>query len=434
MRALLPLLLCVWPLLAGAAEPGARWWKGNLHTHSLWSDGDDYPEMIADWYKQRGYHFLALSDHNILSDHERWISIAKNKGGEPAFAKYLLRFGEKWVEQRETEGEREVRLKMLSEFRGRFEEAGRFLMIQSEEITGRYLKAPVHVNATNIQELIAPRPGRSLVEVMQNTVNAVIEQRRRTGVPMFPHLNHPNFGWAITAEDLMQLDNERFFEVYNGHPRVHNEGDEIHASTERMWDIVLTRRLAELGKEVIFGLATDDSHNYHQHLGDPKKGSRPGRGWVMVRAAKLNVEDLIAAMEAGDFYASSGVTLKDVRRDADKLSLEIEAEPGISYTTEFIGTRKGYDPKSEPVRGEDGAALPVTHRYSKEIGAVLATAQGASASYSLKGEEIYVRAHVTSSKLKSDPYREGEFEQAWTQPLVAETKSPGGTAGSQGTR
>ena len=25
---------------AQAAEPETRWWKGNLHTHSLWSDGD----------------------------------------------------------------------------------------------------------------------------------------------------------------------------------------------------------------------------------------------------------------------------------------------------------------------------------------------------------------------------------------------------------
>jgi hypothetical protein len=47
---------------------GPRWWKGNLHTHSFWSDGDDFPEMIADWYKTRGYHFLGLSDHNVLSD------------------------------------------------------------------------------------------------------------------------------------------------------------------------------------------------------------------------------------------------------------------------------------------------------------------------------------------------------------------------------
>src|SRR5918999_597850 len=93
-----------------AAEPEARWWKGNLHTHSLWSDGDDYPETIADWYKQRGYHFLALSDHNVLSDQERWISIKTNRGGESAFTKYLQRFGPEWVETREAETGREVRL------------------------------------------------------------------------------------------------------------------------------------------------------------------------------------------------------------------------------------------------------------------------------------------------------------------------------------
>ncbi|MBI5769539.1 MAG: hypothetical protein HZA93_17320 [Verrucomicrobia bacterium] len=46
---------------AVAAEPAMsapRWFKGNLHTQSLWSDGDDYPEMIADWYKRAGYHCL----------------------------------------------------------------------------------------------------------------------------------------------------------------------------------------------------------------------------------------------------------------------------------------------------------------------------------------------------------------------------------------
>src|SRR5580693_5839579 len=55
---------------------GPTYWKGNLHTHSLWSDGDDFPEMIADWYKSHDYHFLALTDHNVLSDGERWIDAA----------------------------------------------------------------------------------------------------------------------------------------------------------------------------------------------------------------------------------------------------------------------------------------------------------------------------------------------------------------------
>lgn len=418
MRAILFLAVFL-SLSACTREAPLRWWKGNLHTHSLWSDGDDYPEMIVEWYKQRGYHFLALSDHNILSDHERWIDVQKSRGGELAFGKYLSRFGERWVEQRNVSGAREVRLKMLSEFRGLSEEPGRFLMIQSEEITGRFLSAPIHVNATNIRELIKPPEGRSVVEVMQKTVDAVNEQRQRTRVPMFPHINHPNFGWAITAEELMQLDHERFFEVYNGHPMVHNEGNNLHASTERVWDIILAERLAALGKEVLFGLATDDSHNYHH---EPEKKSRSGRGWVMVRAARLRVEDLIAAMEAGEFYASSGVTLRDLRREEGQLSLEIESEPGVSYVTEFIGTRKGYDRTSQPVLNEDGTEVRATRRYSNEIGGVLATIMGTRATYSLKGDEIYVRARITSSKLKADPYRAGEFERAWTQPVVKGSK------------
>ena len=47
------------------------WRRGNMHTHSLWSDGDDYPEMIAAWYKERGYQFLVFTDHNTLLKQEQ---------------------------------------------------------------------------------------------------------------------------------------------------------------------------------------------------------------------------------------------------------------------------------------------------------------------------------------------------------------------------
>jgi len=30
------------------ADAPPRWWKGNLHTHTFWSDGDDFPEMVAE--------------------------------------------------------------------------------------------------------------------------------------------------------------------------------------------------------------------------------------------------------------------------------------------------------------------------------------------------------------------------------------------------
>ncbi len=414
---LLPVLpvLLLFATASAFAQTPALWWKGNLHTHSLWSDGDDYPEMIAAWYAAHGYHFLALSDHNVLSDHERWIPIEKNKGGAAAFEKYVARFGRPWVEERETGGVREVRLKMLSEFRGKFEQPGQFLMIQAEEITDNFIKVPIHIGAINVREVIKPQGGQSIVETMENNLAALDEQRTRTGVPMFAHLNHPNFRWALTAEEMAQVDRERFFEVYNGHPMTSTDGDEHHASTDRIWDVILTARLGQLGKSVVFGVATDDAHNYH--TADPTK-SLSGRGWVMVRALALTPEKLVAAMEAGDFYASSGVTLRDVRRDARGLSVEIEAEPGVTYTTEFFGTRKGFDPKNEVVLGKEGATLRTTRRYGADVGAVLAKVTGPSASYAFKGDELYVRARITSSKPKSNPSAEGEVERAWTQPAV----------------
>jgi hypothetical protein len=408
--------LCLLLVASSAwAETPARWWKGNLHTHSLWSDGDDYPDMIADWYAQHGYNFLGLSDHNILADHEYWISIAKSKGGAAAFEKYLTRFGAPWVEQREVNGDRQARLKMLSEYRTKFEKPGQFLMIQAEEISDRYLTAPVHIGAINVREVIKPQGGNNIVETMQNNLAALAEQRARTGVPMFAHINHPNFKWALTAEEMAQVESERFFEVYNGHPTVFNDGDEQRAGTDRIWDVILTARLGELGKSVVLGVGTDDAHNYHSE--DPKK-SRPGRGWVMVRAELLDAAKLVAAMEAGDFYASSGVVLKDVRRDARGLAVEIQAEPGVTYTTEFFGTRKGYNPKGEVVLGKEGETLRTTRRYSSDVGAVLAKVTGPSAAYTFKGDELYVRARVTSSKPKAGSAVAGEVERAWVQPVV----------------
>ena len=402
-------------LAAGrSSAQDARWWKGNLHTHSFWSDGDDFPDMIADWYKEQGYQFLAISDHNVLSQGERWMDLGTNAVRLQALEKYLRRFGTNWAELREVDGKRQVRLKPITEYAPLFQEAGRFLIIQSEEITDRYRNLPVHLNATNLRDLIPPQGGNSVREVMQRNVDAVIEQSRTTGQAILPHLNHPNFHWGVTAEDLAAVRGERFFEVYNGHPHVHNRGDEIHPSTDRMWDIALVLRLTSHEPEVLYGIATDDTHHYHkQGLGL----SNAGRGWIMVRAHFLTPESLIRAMEKGDFYASSGVSLKRLQASPKRLELEIEAEDGVQYRTEFIGTKRGVDASGEPVKDAEGKELPITRRYGPQIGEVLATVEGTHAVYEAKGDELYVRARITSSKDKPNPSEAGEKEMAWVQPI-----------------
>ncbi len=312
--------------------------------------------------------------------------------------RYRERFGDHWVQQRanpET-GDPEVRLKPLDEFRHLVEERGRFIMIPAEEISDRSEGKPVHINATNLAEAIAPAGGATVREAMQNNLRIILEHEKAHGREVLPHINHPNFGYAMTAEDLAAVVSERFFEVYNGHPGVNQLGDKDHPSIETMWDQINAIRCGIAGVAPIMGLATDDSHEYHG-----KPGSRPGRGWVMVRSRFLTPEHLIQAMKRGDFYASSGVTLDDVRFDESsrKLTLQIQAQDGVNYRTDFIATLKGDATDHD------------------RIGVVVSSHEGASASYQMTGDELYVRALVTSDQPHVDPSFKDQMQQAWTQPV-----------------
>lgn len=392
------------PWVAGTPV-ARRWYKGNTHTHTLWSDGDALPEVAAEWYKSHGYHFLVLSDHNVVQQGEAWRKVGTARGelAPERLEQFVERFGPGAVALREQEGVCEVRLRTLAELRAAFEEKGKFIFIPGEEITDGFGKLPIHHNSMNHTELIRPTGGTSVQDILERTVRAVEEVARRTGKPVLVHLNHPNFGWAVTAEDIARVKGERFFEVYNGHRGVRNYGDAERPGTEAIWDYVLTRRLAELGGDVLYALATDDAHNYY---GAPEtRTSTPGRGWIWVRAEALTAEAILRALKAGDFYASSGVVLEDVFAEPRRLSLRIRAEEGVTYATRFIGTRI--------VGGRAGPP-----------GEVLAEVEGASPSYAFKGDELYVRATVVSSRRHPNGYAPEDFETAWVQPVVVRRLAP----------
>ena len=413
MRALAVLTLTT-GLLAGCGSGTAdtNWYKGNLHTHSLWSDGDHFPEVIVDWYASRDYHFLAISDHNTLQEGDRWrvIPAAVGLDGVDRLDAYRARFGDDWVEHVDSSGTSWVRLKTLEEYRGLFE-SDDFILFQSEEITDGFGGHPIHLNATNIQSLIYPQRGTSVFDVLQRNVDAVIAQREETGVTIVPHVNHPNFGWGLTPADLVFLQGEQFFEVYNGHPAVRNEGDSTHLSMEDLWDVVLAERLVR-GWDVLYGIATDDAHNYLRLGLDV---SNPGRGWIMVNADALGTEPVLQAMERGAFYASSGVTLSGVSFDGNTLTVSVD--PGDqdqgSFRIDFVTTTNEYTATG----GDEYTEIDIFEANGRS-GIVASSHTGATASYTLRDNDLYVRAVVTSSRLKENPYQEGDFEQAWVQPVM----------------
>ena len=75
---------------------------------------------------------------------------------------------------------------------------------------------------------------------------------------------------------------------------------------------------------VVYGMATDDAHVF-KDPGNPLV-SGPGRGWVMVRAPRLEAGALMSALERGDFYASTGVVLDEVNATAKSLAIKVHPE------------------------------------------------------------------------------------------------------------
>jgi hypothetical protein len=429
----MPRYLLVATLLFSSLVSGARaqsappetkplhWYKGNTHTHTLWSDGNEFPEMVVDWYQKHGYQFLAISDHNTLHAKEVWMGAdtiqKRTKNPEwNVLQHYRDRFGDKWVQTREEDGKTDVRLKMLKEYRPLFEKPGQFLLVQAEEISAGALvsakiRAPIHINAVNVAEVIKPQTGSDIRDVMRRNLQAIHEQEQRLGHPIFVHINHPNFQWALTAEDLAEVLEENYFEVYNGHPKINYLGDDSRMGIEMLWDTANTLRIARLHAPPLRGMATDDAHGYHG------EETSPGRGWVMVHAAELTPESLIGALRRGDFYGSSGVTLDSVAFDNGTLRLRIHAEPGVHYTTRIIGTPEGFDETTHETTSPPGDAHPTRTAYSSDIGKTFATITGEDVTYPLTGKELYVRAVITSDKPHANPSFPGQTQMAWTQPV-----------------
>ena len=238
------------------------------------------------------------------------------------------------------------------------------LVIPGEEVTSRHSGKALHVNAIGIRSAVPPAKGTAPVEILQRNVDAI---REAGGIPQ---INHPNFGWSFGADVLKELERVSLLEIASGHPYVNMEGGGGQPSVEAMWDEVLTS-----GK-TMYGVAVDDSH----HLKfETTAGAAvlPGRGWIVVRAPDRN--GILAAIERGDFYASTGVELIDYQASATSVSITIKEQNTARYRTRFIG------------------------RGGKLLGETITN----PAVYPVRGNEGYVRVKVIDSNGKC----------AWTQPV-----------------
>ncbi len=376
---------------------GDRWFKGNLHAHSFWSDGHGFPEMIAEWFKSHGYHFLSLTEHDQLQIGEKWTSLQPGDAG--LLDEYAAKFGKQWVQLRSRAGAEEIRLKRAEEYGPLVEQPDRFILLSGEEVTARYEgltpNSASYVNVFNLPEPIPPPPpSRCGGEAIGAVVAAGETMRNSSGRTILVSLNHPNWKWNATAADILAADGLRFMEIHTALNSCFNEGDTDHPPVSQIWDEVLAGRCRRK-QPLVYGLASDDCHAYvpgHYSQGDR---SLPGRAWVMVRADDLSPESLMRSVARGDFYCSTGLSLDELASGAGHINVRVAPHQGARRIIRFIGTR------------QNGGASEV-----------LAEHHDNSASYSFRGDELYVRAEIISDRPVANPSYIGQTEMAWTEPIT----------------
>ena len=108
--------------------------------------------------------------------------------------------------------------------------------------------------------------------------------------------------------------------------------------------------------------------------------------------------------------------------ESGTLSVALRPQPGARYTIEFIGTLSDFDraarTKTARRRQPNPAHSPL--RANPEVGRVLQTFRGTSATYKLTGKELYVRAVVHSNlPMANPPGSDNEVKRqiAWCQPV-----------------
>jgi len=293
--------------------------RGNIHAHSNWSDGDRHPRDVYVWYRNHGFAFVALTDHNTRASPTTFKALEKPT----------------------------------------------FVIISGEELTMTVQRTRVHVNGLCTKRTIG---GGKHPSTRSALVHAIEFVHAQGGVAL---VNHPNFDWALTADDIHSASGAELLEIYSSHPHVASDGDATHPSQEAIWETLIDRG------DNIGSVAVDDAHYFNTDKPNKSNPAKPGNGWVEVFVPTPDRDMICEALRKKQLYSSSGASLSRIRVTADTLSVWPKEE---GATVEFIGDGGKVFEKKE--RGKDGETT-----------------------YQLRGPERYVRARITLP----------DGKKAWTQ-------------------
>lgn len=265
------------------------WYKGNLHAHSTLSDGKLSPPEVAKMYRDRGYSFLAFSEHQRYTFHSDLQ--------EPDF----------------------IILPAIERNKS-FGNPRRYFHING-------ILGPKHIRDLATREPYehmqrVPMPN---IDDYSETAQAAIDELKDSGhIVMF---NHPNWSFS-NFEDLLSINGYFAIEIFNYTAEMET-GDGLSTI---YWDAAL-----RAGRKV-WGIAADDNHNRNKYGEAPPEWDSFG-GWVMVNTDELSHDAITSALHDGKFYSSTGPEIYYLSFDGSRVYVECSPVQRIYFRTYF---RHGY--------------------------------------------------------------------------------------------
>ncbi|MBQ7548079.1 MAG: CehA/McbA family metallohydrolase [Clostridia bacterium] len=252
-----------------------RFYKANLHCHSVFSDGNLTVEALKEAYMQRGYSVIAYTDHDEFYRH--------NELTDDSFI-------------------------AINSF-----EAG------ITEDTDWQNRKCYHFCC------FARDPDRDYSDVDPDidyydteAINAYIREMNEKG--FLVQYNHPN--WSLqTLDDIRDLEGIWGCEIFN----TSSANDGFHANTELIYQHLLRQ-----GKRICY-TATDDNHNPCAF--DEEQNDSFG-GWTVIKTSDFSYAGIMDALEKRQCYASTGPEIRELYIEDGVVHVECSPARSIRFTTE----------------------------------------------------------------------------------------------------
>lgn len=268
-----------------------RFFKANLHTHTTISDGKLTPEQVKKVYMESGYQIVAFTDHDVIVPHndlneknfltitsfEMYVNSPNHENGYEFKPVYHLNFYSKDPNRNTT---------------GLFSMDDLFLPQQKDWVAKEMLNQ------------VRPR------QYNMECVNKIIKDANDEGFLVC--YNHPVWSQQNYA-NYCDLKGLWGVECYNN-------GTAIRGYEDTMQPICDFLRKGERVKP----LATDDAHSLADCFG----------GFTIITASALNYDNVMNALESGDFYASTGPTIKEIVLEDGVLSVKCSNAQSVIVNTE----------------------------------------------------------------------------------------------------